>query len=194
MHAKTMGAVRLTALEAGRRMVDAGQISDPNHAIFLTAKEIVGWLRAPSDISQLVDIRRGQHAWAKGHSPAPFLGDHSPMPGRRHLPRRGATDHEGLGARDHPRRPTCGVGRRRRRCCSLSRCPHRTGSHRHGARRVPQSPTWRRPCCTDHHIAVGSPLPSYRRTRDRGRGPSVTSGHRCARSTACRQWWDVRMQ
>jgi phosphohistidine swiveling domain-containing protein len=80
VHAKTMGAVRLTALEAGRRMVDAGQISDPNHAIFLTAKEIVGWLRAPSDISQLVDIRRGQHAWAKGHSPAPFLGDHSPMP------------------------------------------------------------------------------------------------------------------
>ncbi len=27
VHAKTMGAVRLTALEAGRRMVDAGQIS-----------------------------------------------------------------------------------------------------------------------------------------------------------------------
>lgn len=80
VHAKTLGAVRLTALEAGRRMVDAGQIADPNHAVFLTADEIVGWLKAPSDISQLVGIRRGQHAWAKGHSPAPFLGDHSPMP------------------------------------------------------------------------------------------------------------------
>jgi pyruvate,water dikinase len=80
VHAKTIGAVRLTALEAGQRMVDAGQISDASHAIFLTVDEIVGWLKSPSDISPLVSIRRGQHAWAKGHSPAPFLGDPSPMP------------------------------------------------------------------------------------------------------------------
>lgn len=80
VHARTMGTVRLAALEAGRRMVDAGQIADPAHAVFLTTDELTEWLRAPSDIAGLVSTRRGQHVWARGHSPAPFLGDPSPMP------------------------------------------------------------------------------------------------------------------
>jgi pyruvate,water dikinase len=80
VHARTMGAVRLTALEAGRRMVEAGHLDRVEHVVFLALDEVDAWLRSPSDVSGLVRIRRGQQAWARGRSPEPYLGGESPMP------------------------------------------------------------------------------------------------------------------
>lgn len=80
VHARTLGAFRLTALEAGRRMVRAGHLETREHIVFLTLDEVTGWLGSPSDVSGLVRLRRGQHAWARGRSPEPYLGGESPMP------------------------------------------------------------------------------------------------------------------
>ena len=80
VHARAMGAVRLTALEVGRRMVGAGHLQKPEHVVFLTVAEVDAWLRSPSACSSLVRLRRGQHVWARGRSPEPYLGGESPMP------------------------------------------------------------------------------------------------------------------
>ena len=74
VHAKAMGALRRFALEAGRRMVAAGHLEDPEHVVFLTLDEATSWLAAPRDLRELVRTRRGQHLWARGRSPAPHLG------------------------------------------------------------------------------------------------------------------------
>lgn len=80
VHAKTMGMVRLVALEAGRRMVSADQLVRPEHIVFFTLEEVSAWLRSPSDVSNLARTRRGEHVWARGRSPEPFLGNPAPMP------------------------------------------------------------------------------------------------------------------
>ena len=80
VHARVLGAVRLTALEAGNRMVEAGQLTTPEHIVFLTLEEIEAWLRSPTDIASLVQLRRGQRVWALGRSPDPYLGGAAPMP------------------------------------------------------------------------------------------------------------------
>ncbi len=80
VHARVLGINRLIALESGRRMVRDGHLDDPEHVVFLSLDEITGWLQAPADQGYVVRTRRGQHAWAKGRSPEPYLGGSAPMP------------------------------------------------------------------------------------------------------------------
>ena len=80
VHARVMGAVRLTALEVGRRMVAAGHLIDEEHVVYLTLGEATAWLAAPNDISELVAERRGRHLWATSQSPEPFLGGKPALP------------------------------------------------------------------------------------------------------------------
>ena len=75
-----MGAVHLTALEVGRRMVAAGHLADEEHVFFLTLDEVADWLDAPNDVSELVGERRGRHLWASSQSPEPFLGGKPALP------------------------------------------------------------------------------------------------------------------
>lgn len=80
VHAKVMGMMRLFSLEAGRRMVDAGHIDDREHVMFLTLDELTSWLESPIDLATTIRERRGQHLWAMGRSPEPYLGPDAPMP------------------------------------------------------------------------------------------------------------------
>lgn len=80
VHAKTVGMIRLIALEAGFRIVSEGDMELPEHVMFLTLDEITGWLSEPTDVRELVRTRRGQDLWARGQSPESFYGDTAPMP------------------------------------------------------------------------------------------------------------------
>ncbi len=80
VHAKAMGALRRFALEAGRRMVAAGHLEDPEHVVFLTLDEATSWLAASRDLRDLVRTRRGQHLWARGRSPEAHLGGETAPP------------------------------------------------------------------------------------------------------------------
>jgi pyruvate,water dikinase len=80
VHARVMGAVRLTALEVGRRMVGAGHLTDQEHVVYLTLDEAMDWLNTPNDISELVAERRGKHLWPTSQSPEAFLGGKPALP------------------------------------------------------------------------------------------------------------------
>lgn len=80
VHARAMGILRLGVLEAGSRMVDQGHLDDAEHVFFLTLDELLGWLRSPSDVSDTVRTRRGQHLWALGQSPRASYGGDAPLP------------------------------------------------------------------------------------------------------------------
>lgn len=80
VHARVMGMVRLFALEAGDRMVAAGHLNGREHVMFLALDELIAWLGAPIDLVSVTRERRGQHLWASGRSPEPFLGPEEPMP------------------------------------------------------------------------------------------------------------------
>ena len=80
VHAKTVGAIRLIALEAGSRMVRNNDMESPQHVMFLTVDEIIDWLSESTDVHELVRTRRGQDLWARGHSPEPSYGETAPMP------------------------------------------------------------------------------------------------------------------
>ncbi len=86
VHARVMGAIRLLALEAGRRMVDAGMVGEPAHACFLEIDELLAWLGERSDIGELIRLRRGQRQWAMGRTPPPALGGDSTMPDLKLFP------------------------------------------------------------------------------------------------------------
>lgn len=80
VHAKTLGMIRLIALEAGSRMVRASVLHEPGHVVFLTVDEVTDWLSEPTDVGDIVRTRRGQDVWARGRSPQPFFGTTAPMP------------------------------------------------------------------------------------------------------------------
>ena len=80
VNAASWGALRLAALETGRRMVEAGHLRERDHALMLTADELLGWLADPSDLREVVQLRRGQRAWAMTHAPEPTLGPPSTPP------------------------------------------------------------------------------------------------------------------
>jgi pyruvate,water dikinase len=80
VHAKTVGTIRLIALEAGSRMVRDNDMESPQHVMFLTVDEITDWLSESTDVHELVRTRRGQDLWARGHSPEPSYGETAPMP------------------------------------------------------------------------------------------------------------------
>jgi pyruvate,water dikinase len=75
-----MGSVRLFALEAGRRMVDAGHAVDPAHVCFLELDDVCAWLADRVDVSAIIRTRRGQRQWALGQTPEPYLGGRPTMP------------------------------------------------------------------------------------------------------------------
>ncbi len=80
IHARTVGMLRLTALEAGRRMVQRGVTSSPDHAFLLTLDELTGWLHDDGDITTLVRRRRGERRWAEQRTPPAFVGGQAPLP------------------------------------------------------------------------------------------------------------------
>ena len=77
VHARLAGAVRLVALEAGRRMVLNGDLDSREHVFYLSNLEVIAWLRSPSAVSDTVNRRRGEELWALANPPAAFLGDSS---------------------------------------------------------------------------------------------------------------------
>lgn len=81
-----IGALRLVMLEVGRRLVAARQVERPDHAIFLTADEIITWLREPTDITEVVRIHRGHRRWATQRRPPVNIGEMPPLPGPESLP------------------------------------------------------------------------------------------------------------
>lgn len=80
VHARTAGMLRLTALEAGRRMVRKGVTSSPDHAFLLTLDELCEWLCDRPDFTERIRRRRGERRWAKGQTPAAFVGGRAPLP------------------------------------------------------------------------------------------------------------------
>ncbi len=80
VYGKAMGILRLLALEAGRRMTESGHLEEAHHVVFLELDQLLGWLAAPGDLRPSARRRRGQHLWARGQSPAPFLGGQAVMP------------------------------------------------------------------------------------------------------------------
>jgi pyruvate,water dikinase len=86
VHARTMGAVRLIALEAGRRLVAAEQAMDPAHVCFLELDEITGWLVTGDGVGATIGLRRGQRQWALGYTPPRFFGGHPTVPDPKLFP------------------------------------------------------------------------------------------------------------
>lgn len=80
VHSRVMGTVRLIALEAGRRLVAAGQATDPAHACFLELDELCTWLTDGGDYTEIIRTRRGQRQWALGQTPPPSFGGHPTVP------------------------------------------------------------------------------------------------------------------
>ena len=80
VHARTVGALRLIALEAGRRMVGREAAAEPEDALLLTLDELTRWLKEGGDISELVRRRRGERKWARARTPEPFVGGEAPLP------------------------------------------------------------------------------------------------------------------
>ena len=80
VHSRVMGTVRLIALEAGRRLVAAGQATDPVHVSFLELDEVCSWLVDGGDRANLIRTRRGNRQWALGQVPPPFFGSHPTLP------------------------------------------------------------------------------------------------------------------
>jgi len=80
VHARVMGALRLFALEVGRRMVASGRLSDPAHVFFLQLDEVGTWLSEGADVSAVARMRRGQRQWALGQTPQPSYGGNHAMP------------------------------------------------------------------------------------------------------------------
>jgi pyruvate,water dikinase len=80
VHARVMGATRLAALEAGRRLVAAGHATSPDHACFLTVDELTAWLRHRGDVRETIRTRRGNRQWALGQTPPAFFGGRAAAP------------------------------------------------------------------------------------------------------------------
>lgn len=66
---RTWGAVRLLALEAGRRMAEVGHVERPDDAVHLEVHEIREWLSERIDLRDRVRTRKGQRLWARSHPP-----------------------------------------------------------------------------------------------------------------------------
>jgi pyruvate,water dikinase len=80
LNAAAWGALRLAALETGRRMVHRGDLEAPEHALMLTVDELRRWLADPADLRSTVQVRRGQRVWAMTNPPPATLGPESTPP------------------------------------------------------------------------------------------------------------------
>jgi len=80
LNAATWGALRLAALETGRRMVGRGDLEAPEHALMLTVDELGEWLAEPTDSRDTVRVRRGQRVWAMINPPPATLGPENTPP------------------------------------------------------------------------------------------------------------------
>lgn len=86
VHASVLGQLRLIVLEAGRRLVAAGQATRPDDACFLGVDELTGWLHNATDVAESIRTRRGQHRWAAAQTPPASFGHEVPMPPPEALP------------------------------------------------------------------------------------------------------------
>ncbi len=80
------GAVRLAALEIGRRMSERAHLETATDAVFLTHQELAAWLERPADQRKVVERRKGERAWAMANPAAEFVGDVGPPPDPRAFP------------------------------------------------------------------------------------------------------------
>ncbi|MCB0713232.1 MAG: hypothetical protein KDD67_12950 [Ignavibacteriae bacterium] len=71
-------AIRLTAMEVGKRMVEQSQLDQPEDIFFLQKNEIFDWFSKERSVGQLVRRRKGERLWAKTYNHAPTFG---PPPG-----------------------------------------------------------------------------------------------------------------
>ncbi|MGE3800648.1 MAG: PEP/pyruvate-binding domain-containing protein [Candidatus Kapaibacterium sp.] len=71
-------AIRLTALEVGKRMVEQNQLDQPEDIFFLQENEVFDWFSKERSVEQLVRRRKGERLWAETHNHAPIFG---PAPG-----------------------------------------------------------------------------------------------------------------
>lgn len=82
-----LGVLRFTALEAGRRMVEAGHLERAEDVFFMERSEVLGWLEAPRDRRNTATRRKGERAWALAHPGSPTHGeDPGPPPDASVLP------------------------------------------------------------------------------------------------------------
>lgn len=86
VHARAFGAVRLVGLEIGNRMVSAGHATLVDDVFYLEVEEVLGWLVAPTDLRDIIRVRRGQHSWAKMHRPPATIGGSAALPDSSVLP------------------------------------------------------------------------------------------------------------
>ena len=62
---QAMGAIRLIAIELGRRLAERSLIARPQHVVYLSREEIVEGIRNKREWSETVALRRGQRKWAE---------------------------------------------------------------------------------------------------------------------------------
>jgi pyruvate,water dikinase len=82
------GLLHRAALELGRRLASRGQITAIQDIFFLRPDEACARLADGTSAHQVVDRRKGEHAWALAHpGPASYGRDPGPPPPLRGLPR-----------------------------------------------------------------------------------------------------------
>jgi len=72
--------MRYRALEAGRRLVDAGLVGEIEDAFFLEWEELTGALLNRTPVRELIERRKADHARNGSRRPPPVLGNPPPPP------------------------------------------------------------------------------------------------------------------
>jgi len=66
--------LRWAALEAGRRLVEAGRLDTSDHVFFFEVEELLAALTDGTDLRERVERRRGEHQWALRNPGPPAYG------------------------------------------------------------------------------------------------------------------------
>ena len=92
------GILRRWVLEAGRRLVERGQLARVDDAVFCTAIELAALLRGdPSlELESQVARRRGEQAWVRAHPGPALVGQPDDIPDLRFLPKHGRRMNEAV--------------------------------------------------------------------------------------------------
>ncbi len=79
--------LRWAALEAGRRLVGLGRLTEPDHVFFVEVHELLAALTDGAELRGPVERRRGEHRWALRHPGPPSYGTPpGPPPSLAELP------------------------------------------------------------------------------------------------------------
>ena len=92
------GILRRWVLEAGRHLVERGQLARVDDAVFCTASELAALLRGdPSlELESQVARRRGEQAWVRAHPGPKLVGQPDDIPDLRFLPKHGRRMNEAV--------------------------------------------------------------------------------------------------